>query len=73
MNNSITINGLDFFEIHTQLKRKTATYERIILDELELVIKDPDTFRLVKKTVLDNFNEFSRSVSRLIISDTEEV
>jgi len=67
---SIQIKGLDELDIMHAINSKKNFYLKLVLADLEREC-DPDTYKEVRKIVLDSFNEFSRSILRVFTGDVE--
>jgi hypothetical protein len=66
MDNKI-IEGLDVLDIVSIIDKKSRAYQAIILQEVEGVIpKNSPEFSKVRKIVLDNMNEYTRSMLRAV-------
>ncbi len=65
--NSKIIEGLDIIDIVKLVDRKSRSYQAIILQDIETVIpKNSEEFHKVRKIILDNMNEYTRSILRAI-------
>lgn len=69
------IQGLDVVDIQHFVGRKNRKFQAVILHDIEEILdKDSDEFQKVRKLVLDGFNEYTRSVLRIIFgNDLENV
>ena len=66
MDNKI-IEGLDVIDIVRLIDKKSRSFQAIILQEVEGIIqKDSQEFPKVRKVILDNMNEYTRSILRAI-------
>jgi hypothetical protein len=60
-------NGLDILSILSILERRKGTYLSLLLDDLELLYKKGDPqFADVRKLVLDYFNDYYRSLIKVV-------
>ena len=66
------INGLDAIDVLKQMNRRQRRYLALLLSDLEEVVEDKATYRVVRKLVLDHFNDFGRSVARIIVGEEIE-
>ena len=73
MNDKDTIiTGLSLLDIVSYISRKNKKFQAILLSEIEEVLdKDSEEYQLVRKIILDNFNNYTRSVVRAIFGDIE--
>ena len=61
------INGMALIQAAENIKKQKRMYCRLTLDALENLHKNGGlTFSASKKTILDNFNDFSRSVLTIV-------
>lgn len=55
------------------INRKKKLHQRLILGELEIILgAESDTYRTVRKLILDHTNELSRAIVRTIFGDDFE-
>lgn len=67
------INGLDFIDVLAAIRRRQNRYLALLLNDLEEIMgKDDPNYSSVRKLVLDHFNDFSRSVFRVMFGDEVE-
>jgi len=68
----VIIQGLDLIDIVTFISKKNKKFQAILLSELEETLgKDSKEYTLVRKLVLDGFNNYTRSIVRAIFGDIE--
>jgi len=67
----VEINGLDLADIIMQMTRRQNRYLALILHDVEETLEEDD-FRMVRKVILDGFNDYTRSILRIIIGDDIE-
>ena len=68
----VVIQGLDLMDIVTFISKKNKKFQAILLADLEEVLgKDSEEFALVRKLILDGFNNYTRSIIRAIFGDIE--
>lgn len=74
MNESgIFMNGLDLVDTEKILRRRNKKYLAILLEDLEIILpKDDERFTKIRKLILDNFNDYTNSVIRLVAGDIIE-
>jgi hypothetical protein len=66
------IQGLDLLDIVSYISRKNKKFQAILLTDLEEVLgKDSEEYQKVRKIVLDNLNNYTRSIVRTIFGDIE--
>ena len=66
------VEGLDILDILRVFNRKHRVYQRLLLTALEEAIPDKELFIIVRKTVLDYFNDFARSYARALVGEDME-
>ena len=72
-NLGITIEGLDLVDVIRFIKKKKNRFLAILLLDIEETLKhDPETYAIIRKLVLDAFNDFSRSLMRIFFGDDVE-
>jgi len=72
MEKDTIIQGLDLLDIVSYISRKNKKFQAIVLSEVEEVLdKDSQEYQLIRKIILDNFNNYTRSVVRTIFGDIE--
>lgn len=57
----IIYNNLDFVSIHNFTEKSKKKYIAILLQEIENIVDDENTRKLIRKAVLDNVNELTRT------------
>jgi hypothetical protein len=68
----VVIQGLDLIDIVKFAEEKSKKYSAMCLSDLELVLpKDSEQYKEVRKIVLDTFNNYKRSLLRVIVGDVE--
>lgn len=68
----VIIQGLDLIDITTFISKKNKKFQAILLADLEEVLgRDSEEFAIVRKLVLDGFNNYTRSIVRAIFGDIE--
>lgn len=67
------IQGIDIVDLIGFIKRKNKVYQRILLENLELVL-DPSSkeFARTRKLYLDTINDYTRSILQLIFGEDFE-
>ena len=67
------IQGLDTIDVAKIISKKNSKFLAIGLQELEETLdKNEENFGVVRKIFLDNFNDYTRSIMRIIFGDIEE-
>ncbi|KKM85465.1 hypothetical protein LCGC14_1288830, partial [marine sediment metagenome] len=76
----VVIQGLDVLDVVKFIGKKNKRFQAILLKELEeyfpIDIKTrrrSDDFYLIRKLFLDGFNNYTRSVLRIIFGDIERL
>lgn len=69
----IEVNGLDMIDVLSAIKRRQGRYLALLLKDLEEILDtDSDEYKLTRKLVLDHFNDYTRSIFRILIGDEIE-
>lgn len=66
------INGLDLADILVQLGRRQRRYLHLLLNDVETAIGQAEEYEIVRKLILDNFNDYTRSIVRILVGDPIE-
>lgn len=67
------ITGLDLLDIIGFIGRKNKSYQAILLSDIEEILgKDTKEFSQIRKLILDGFNNYTRSVLRVIFGNDFE-
>lgn len=67
------ISGLDLVDITVAIKRRQGRYLALMLNELEELLQaDAETYQLVRKLILDHFNDYTRAIFRILLGDEVE-
>ena len=67
------VQNVEVTDLVRFINKKNQVHQRVLLDAIEEILgKDSDEFRKIRKLVLDNTNDFSRSVVKVIFGDTFE-
>jgi len=66
------INGLDLIDVTSAIRRRLNRYLALLLKDLEDIITDRCEYNAVRKLVLDCFNDYTRSVFRVVLGDDVE-
>jgi hypothetical protein len=65
--------NLEVFDMINFINQKKRLHQKLTLNGIEEVLdKDSEEYRIVRKLVLDNTNELARSIVRAIFGDTFE-
>lgn len=61
------VNGIAIIQAMHDIDSRKRTYLRLTLDSLErLAVEKELTFKMIKKIVLDNFNDFNRDIQTML-------
>lgn len=72
MDTEITIEGLDMIDVVRFISRKKDKFIAIGLADLEEVMdKDSNEYKFVRKLFLDAFNDYTRSIMRTLFGNVE--
>lgn len=68
----VIIQGLDLLEVIGFIAKKNRRYQAMSLQDLEEIIpKDSEEFRKIRKLFLDGYNDYTRAILRIIFGDIE--
>jgi uncharacterized protein YehS (DUF1456 family) len=68
----VVIEGLDVIDVVRYISRKKDKFIAIVLADLEEVMeKDSNEYKFVRKLFLDGFNDYTRSVMRTLFGNVE--
>jgi len=68
----VIIEGLDVIDVVRYISRKKDKFIAIVLADLEEVMeKDSNEYKFVRKIFLDGFNDYTRSVMRTLFGNVE--
>jgi hypothetical protein len=66
------ITSLDLLDVLSFMERKSKTYQAICLQGVEEILgKDSEEYKQVRKLFLDSFNNYSRAVVAVIFGSDE--
>ena len=69
----VIIEGLNVIEVVKFLRNKNKKYLAITLNNIEDVLdSDSEDYKLIRKEVLDGFNEFTRAIVEVLFGDQLE-
>lgn len=66
------INGLDLIDVTSAIRRRLNRYLALLLNDLEDTVTDRAEYNAARKLVLDCFNDYTRSVFRVIFGEDVE-
>ena len=70
----VVVQGLDLVDIITFISKKNKKFQAITLSEYEEILdRNSDEFKAIRKITLDNYNNYTRSVVRAIFGDVENM
>jgi len=67
----VVIEGLDVIDVLGETSRKNRKFAAIFLNELDEVVSDVKLKKEIRKMFLDNQNNYTRSIVRMIFGDIE--
>ncbi|MCK4822761.1 hypothetical protein KA005_43760 [bacterium] len=68
----VIIEGLDVIDVVRYISRKKDKFIAIVLADLEEVMeKDSNEYKFIRKVFLDGFNDYTRSVMRTLFGNVE--
>lgn len=69
----IVINDLELLDILALIKRKQGRYIALLLNDVEEIIGDDQkTYTKLRKIMLDFFNDYTRSIFRILVGEDIE-
>jgi hypothetical protein len=74
MNNKtgVVIEGLDLVEITKIVDSKSRKYQKMLLFDIEEIIdSNSEEYKLIRKAVLDHFNDYTRAIVGKLFGDIE--
>lgn len=72
MEPEIIIEGLDMVDVVRYISRKQDKFIAIVLADLEEVMeKDSNEYKFIRKVFLDGFNDYTRSIMRTLFGNVE--
>ncbi len=74
MEKGVVVQGLDLMDVVIFISKKNKKFQAISLSELEEIIdkeKYPEIYQAVRKLILDGFNNYTRSIVRVLFGDIE--
>ncbi len=70
----VTIEGLDLIDAINFIHKRNKKYQAILLSDIEDILgKDSEEFQIIRKLVLDSYNDFTRSLIRLLFGNVEDI
>jgi len=75
-NYSVTIQGIDVLGLINAIDKINRQYIKITLNNIERVQKDnnlseDEKYKLIRKYILDGFNDLSRTLVRVFLNDED--
>jgi hypothetical protein len=71
----VIVSGLDLIDVIELTDKKLKKYIAITLQDLEELFEEqgytPDHFKFFRKIILDGFNNYTRSLMRILLGDIE--
>lgn len=68
------IQGLDLMDVVYFVQKKNKKFQAILLQDVENVLnKDSEEYREVRKLVLDSYNAYTRSILRVIFGNDFDI
>ena len=65
--------AFDLIDVLSLIKRKQRRYIALLLNDIEEVLEyDPEVYKVVRKILLDYFNDYTRSIFRILMGDDVE-
>jgi len=69
----VEISGLDLVGTITLVRRRQRRYLALLLADVETVLgKNTKEYKIIRKLILDNFNDYTRSIFRIVLGDEIE-
>ena len=68
-----TTQVFDLIDILSLIKRKQKRYLALLLNDVEeLMYEEPEKYTILRKILLDYFNDYTRSIFRILMGDDIE-
>lgn len=68
----VIMQGVDIFDFIRFIHQKNKKYQATLLSQVEEVMgKDTEEYKIVRKYILDSLNNYTRSVIRSIFGDVD--
>lgn len=71
-NRGVVIDGLDVIDITRFIDSRKKRFIAITMKDIEDIMGEEEYFPLVRKIILDQFNEYTRGLVRALIGDIEK-
>lgn len=72
METELIIEGLDIIDVVKYISRKKDKFIAIVLADLEEVMdKETNEYKFIRKVFLDGFNDYTRSIMRTLFGNVE--
>lgn len=68
----VEIDGLDLFDLISFISKKNKRFIAVMLADTEDILgKDSPEYQQMRKIILDGFNDYTRSIVRIVFGDIE--
>lgn len=68
----IILHGLDLKDVTSAMNHKSKRFMAMTLQSIDELIGDSEDYPVIRKAVLDGFNNYTRSLARLFFGDIED-
>lgn len=67
----VLIQGFDVLDITKYISKANKRYQATLLSKVEELVTDRETYTLLRKTILDASNDYTREIVTLLFGDIE--
>lgn len=67
----VLIQGFDVLDITKYIGKANKRYQATLLSKVEELVPDKETYLLLRKTILDASNDYTREIVTLLFGDIE--
>lgn len=68
----VEIEGLDMIDVLSFIDNKKKKFIAVTMTDIESIIPtDAENYALIRKAILDGFNDYTRSMIRVLFGDIE--
>jgi hypothetical protein len=78
---SVVMTGLDILDVLQRIIKEGKRYQAMTLSDLELELdvdglnsdfsRDSESFKIIRKSILDNYNSYTREIIGIIFGDVD--
>jgi hypothetical protein len=68
---NLIIQGLDPLDVAGFVSKKNKKYQAILLQDIEEILgKDSEEYKQIRGLILDSYNDYTRSILRVVFGNT---